>query len=66
VPELLQYDAVPEKLGQAVERFLNYPGQAVSVMRAYADIHASLRCNASEQAALAIQGLLQRPVGHAA
>jgi lipid-A-disaccharide synthase len=66
VPELLQADAVPEKLGQTLERFLAYPGQAVSVLRAYDAIYKTLRCNASEQAASAIQGLLQDKVGHAA
>ncbi len=66
VPELLQADAVPEKLGLTLERFLTYPGQAVSVMHAYEAIHKTLRCNASEQAALAIQQLLQGPVDHAA
>ncbi len=66
VPELLQADAVPEKLGLTVERFLTYPGQAVSVMRAYEAIHKTLRCNASEQAALAIQGLLEDSTHHAA
>jgi lipid-A-disaccharide synthase len=66
VPELLQADAVPEKLGVTLERFLKYPGQAVSVMRAYEEIHKTLRCNASAQAALAIQELLRVPAGHAA
>ncbi len=66
VPELLQADAVPEKLGLTVERFLTYPGQSVSVMRAYEKIHQTLRCNASEQAALAIQQFLQGPADHAA
>ncbi len=66
VPELLQADAVPEKLGLTLERFLSYPGQAVSVMRAYDAIYKTLRCNASEQAALAIQALLQGKVEHAA
>jgi len=58
VPELLQGDARPEKLGQALERFLHYPGQAVSVLRAYEDIGRTLRGNASEQAASAILALL--------
>ena len=52
---------MPEKLGLTLERFLNYPGQSVSVMRAYEEIYKTLRCNASEQAALAIQQLLQKP-----
>lgn len=66
VPELLQADAVPEKLGLTLERYLTYPGQAVSVMRAYDAIYKTLRCNASEQAALAIQTLLQDKAEHAA
>ena len=60
VPERLQADAQPEKLGLALERFLNYPGQGVSVMRAYEKIHAELRGRGSEQAALAITELLER------
>lgn len=59
VPELLQGEAVPEKLGLAVERFLTYSGQAVSVLRAYEAIHQTLRCDASVQAARAIECLLQ-------
>jgi lipid-A-disaccharide synthase len=62
VPELLQQDAVPEKLGIAVERFLRYPGQGVSVQRAYEAIRGQLGGQASEHAADAIVELLQRRV----
>ena len=65
VPEILQCQATPVRLGSAVERFLKYPGQSVSVLRAYEKIHAQLRGNASGQAAQSIISLLQKQKPHA-
>jgi lipid-A-disaccharide synthase len=59
VPEILQDEATPVRLGSTVERFLRYPGQSVRVMRAYEMIHAQLRSNSSELAAKSILELLQ-------
>jgi lipid-A-disaccharide synthase len=54
VPELLQGDATPEKLGTAVERFVRYPGQSVSVLRGYEDIRKKLRGGGVQRAAEAV------------
>lgn len=54
VPELLQGDATPEKLGAAIERFLKYPGQSVSVLKGYDDIRQQLRAGGARRAAEAV------------
>ena len=54
VPELMQRDATPEKLGAALEAYLDNPAQAESVQRALADMHAALKRNASARAAEAV------------
>ena len=54
VPELLQADATPEKLGAAVERFLKYPGQSVAVLRGYEEIRKKLRGGGVQRAAEAV------------
>jgi lipid-A-disaccharide synthase len=59
VPELIQRDAVPEKLGQAVERFLTNPAQAKSVINALARIRRALRRNADQRAAQAVLRVLR-------
>ncbi|HEY8553653.1 MAG TPA: lipid-A-disaccharide synthase [Burkholderiales bacterium] len=59
VPELVQDDAQPEKLGRAVEEFLENPAQAESVQRTLADMHRALRRNASARAAEAVIELLR-------
>jgi len=57
VPELLQGDAVPEKLGAAVLQFLQRP-EAVAMMCAEFDrIGQTLRCDAAERAADAVLDL---------
>ncbi len=59
VPELIQRDAVPEKLGPAVERFLTNPAQAKSVINALARIRRALRRNADQRAAQAVLRVLR-------
>lgn len=59
VPELIQRDAVPEKLGPAVERFLTNPAQAKSVINALARIRRALRRNADRRAAQAVLRVLR-------
>jgi lipid-A-disaccharide synthase len=54
VPELMQSDAVPERLGEAIERFLENPQQAKSVQRELAAMHAALKQNADARAAEAV------------
>ncbi len=54
VPELIQRDAVPEKLGQAVERYLTHPAETKAVTRALSRIRRTLRRNAHARAAQAV------------
>ena len=58
VPELIQDEAVPEKLGTAVENFLNHPEKAESVLSELHKIGAQLRQNANERAAEAVLKVL--------
>lgn len=58
VPELIQRDAVPEKLGRKIEHYLRNPDEAETVLETLRGIHAELRRNASEQAADAILRVL--------
>ena len=54
VPELMQRDAVPEKLGRAVERYLTRPAEAKAVTRVLNRIRRTLRRNAHTRAAQAV------------
>jgi lipid-A-disaccharide synthase len=58
VPELLQDDAVPEKLGTSLLRFLNDPDLTGSLLKEYQRIHDELRNDADERAADAVLELL--------
>jgi lipid-A-disaccharide synthase len=66
VPELLQNEATPEKLGAAVERYLGRPLYAREALKTFETLAARLRCNASEQAAHAVLELLQMQSSSAA
>ena len=59
VPELMQGDARPEKLGEAVEQYLSRPGKIKSARTALAGIHRSLRQHADQGAAAAVMKLLE-------
>ncbi len=59
VPELMQLDAVPEKLGMAIEDYLNHRDKARNVRTVLAGIHHSLRRNASMRAAEAVLRVLK-------
>ncbi|MBI3898576.1 MAG: lipid-A-disaccharide synthase [Gammaproteobacteria bacterium] len=63
VPELIQSDAVPEKLGRAIEQYLEHPEQAQSVQIALAEMHASLKQNADVRAAEAVVRILAVRLG---
>ncbi|MFQ5994208.1 MAG: lipid-A-disaccharide synthase [Acidiferrobacterales bacterium] len=58
VPELIQHDAVPEKLGGRVEYYLRNPEKAKSVVETLHGLHKQLRRNASERAADAVLRVL--------
>ena len=65
VPELIQIDAVPEKLGEKVEYYLRNPEKSKSVTEALRGIHRQLRRNANEKAADAVLGVLRSQAGRA-
>jgi lipid-A-disaccharide synthase len=54
VPELIQHDATPEKLGAAVLNYLENPQASAAVNARFDAIHRDLRRNASSEAADAI------------
>lgn len=54
VPELLQDEARPERLGAALLEFLQSPQRVRALERRFADIHASLKNDASAKAADAV------------
>ena len=59
VPELMQRDATPEKLGIAIEDFLTHRDKARSLRAVLADMHRSLRRHADARAAEAVMRLLK-------
>lgn len=59
VPELLQENATPEKLSQAVLHWLDSPELCEALRKEFRALHESLRCNASEQIAEALTPYLQ-------
>ena len=60
VPELLQHDATPENLAQALFNSMNDAVVRARIPRRFAAIHRELRRNAAEQAAKAVLPLLAR------
>jgi lipid-A-disaccharide synthase len=60
VPELIQGDAVPEKLGRAVEALLEDPEAAARTRAEFAQMHDSLRGDASRRAADVVLNLLHK------
>ncbi len=59
VPEFIQKEAHPEQLGSALLDFIDHPKKVVVLEKKFLEIHQTLRCNANEQAAKAIQTLFQ-------
>ena len=60
VPELLQDDATPEKLAEAVLERLENSSERERLYLAFSELHETLRQNADEQAASAIASLIGR------
>jgi len=54
VPELLQDDALPEKLGPALLRFLEAPDLVEALRGRFTAIHRSLKNDANARAAEAV------------
>lgn len=63
VPELLQDDAEPEKLGAALLEFLDNPKLTSALKEEFREIHTMLRNNADERAADAVLELIEAPAG---
>ena len=62
VPELLQHDATPENLAQALLNTLNDSVLRERIPQRFAAIHRQLKCNTAEQAAKAVLPMLARAV----
>lgn len=58
VPELLQHDATPERIAQATLDWLNAPEKCTALAAEFRRLHETLRCQASERIAEALQAFL--------
>ncbi|GGY63555.1 lipid-A-disaccharide synthase [Cellvibrio zantedeschiae] len=58
VPELLQDDASPEKLSAGIMHYFENPDEAQTLSNTFADMHATLKRDASVRAAAAIAKLI--------
>lgn len=54
VPELIQHNATPEKIGKAVLDYFRHPEKMAFLQQEFEEIHKTLRKNASHQAAEAV------------
>jgi len=54
VPELIQEDATPENLAQALLNLLNVKDAVAEIEQTFVDLHRSLRQNTAQKAAQAI------------
>jgi len=63
VPELLQGDAQPEKLGAALLQFLESPERVAALKEEFQRIHGILRNHADERAADAVLEVMGVPAG---
>ncbi|WP_455209614.1 lipid-A-disaccharide synthase [Kaarinaea lacus] len=59
VPELIQHNATPEKIGKAVLDYFRHPEKMTFLQQEFETIHNTLRKNASHQAAEAVIQLAQ-------
>jgi len=57
VPELIQEDATPEKLAQALSALLNDEPRCEIIKRRFTDLHHTLRCNTPVRVAQAIASI---------
>lgn len=63
VPELVQEEATGERMAAEIERWLDDPGLRTRLHHRFNELHSELRCEASERAAAAVSGLLDRGAG---
>ena len=66
VPELLQEEVTPERLGAELEGWLSDPSRSAAAAAEFRRIHEELRQGASERAADAVLALIDRRVAGAA
>jgi lipid-A-disaccharide synthase len=59
IPELVQEDACSERMAAEIQHWLENPDRCAELRRRFDELHAELRCGASERAAEAVAGLLQ-------
>jgi lipid-A-disaccharide synthase len=57
VPEFIQKEAHPQQLASALLDFIDHPKKIAVLEKKFLTIHQTLRCNANEKAAAAIQKL---------
>jgi len=60
VPELMQYDATPEKIGRAVEKYIAHPELREQLLQELEKMHIELRQDGDRKAADAVIGVLRR------
>jgi lipid-A-disaccharide synthase len=60
VPELLQGDATPNALADAVFGWLDAPSRVASLQQRFAELHQQLRCDTARRATDAIAQVLER------
>jgi len=60
VLELCQQDARPELITAEIMRLLGSPDEVVRLKQKFSDVHETLRCNASRQAAKAVVEVLEQ------
>ena len=60
VPELIQDEASPERLSEAVLDFFNHSQHANDLRQRFAEIHRTLQQNSSEKAATAILKIIDQ------
>lgn len=64
VPEFIQHEATPNKLGKAVLEYFQNPTAIENIHQRFNEIHQTLRQNASDKAADAILPLIGERVGN--
>jgi len=60
VPELLQGDATPQALSQAVSAWLDAPARMQAVQQRFVELHERLRCDTASRATDAIAQVLEK------
>lgn len=62
VPELIQHQATPQQLANAVMHYFDHPEETLALTETFASMHNQLKRNASQRAAAAIQKLIENKV----